>query len=262
MHAETFERIRRIVYDASGISIGPRKEALVCARVGKRMRALGIDRYERYLDHLAENEGEMVGLLDAISTNVTSFFREEHHFDLIAEKVAEWYEDGQRRFRFWSCACSSGEEVYSLAMVLKEALPFPDVDVRILGTDISTEALGRAVAGRYEIDRMAPIPQDLRARWFTKNSDGSFSAKHELRDMAVFRRMNLAQPPFPMPGPLDAVFCRNVMIYFDDAVRIGLLGEAYRLTKPGGLLFVGHAESLAGMISDFRYVRPSVYRRP
>lgn len=261
MHKESFDEIRRIVYDAAGISIGPKKEALVCARVGKRMRALGIGTYEAYLAYLDGNDTELVGLLDSVSTNVTSFFREEHHFDLIADKVTEWYEDGQRRFRFWSCACSTGEEVYSLAMVLKEALPFPDVDMRILGTDICTEALERSVAGRYEEEKLAPVPLDLRQRWFVKEAGGTFSASRQLRDMVVFRRMNLARPPFPMHGPLDAVFCRNVMIYFDDAVRHGLLDEANRLLKPGGLLFVGHAESLAGMISDFKYVRPSVYRR-
>ena len=261
MERDTFDRIREIVYETSGISLGPKKQALVCARVGKRMRVLGIDRYESYLDYLDEHEGEIVGLLDSVSTNVTSFFREEHHFDLIADKLEEWYAGGQRRFRFWSAACSSGEEPYSLAMIIKEALPYPDVDARILGTDISTEILGRSRDACYDPQRLTPVPIDLRNRWFTEQTDGRWLAKKALRDMVVFRRMNLSAPPFPMKGPLDAVFCRNVMIYFDDAVRTRLLDEAHRLLKPGGLLFVGHAESLAGMISDFKYVKPSVYRR-
>lgn len=265
MNKRTFEAIRAIVYETSGISLGPKKEALVCARVGKRMRVLGFDSYEEYLAYLQDHhDREVVGLLDAVSTNVTSFFRESHHFEIIADAMAEWYEDGQRRFRFWSAACSTGEEPYSLGMVLKEALPFPDVDARILATDISTEALASCKAATYRADRLAPIPLELKRRWFDEldvEGQTMWQAKPALREMVVTRRMNLSQPPFPMKGPLDAVLCRNVMIYFDDPVRLGLLHEIKRLLKPGGLLFVGHAESLAGIISDFQYVKPSVYRK-
>jgi len=263
MRPRTFNTLREIVYETSGISLGPRKEALVCARVGKRMRALGIAEYEHYIDYLEANPTEVVGLLDAVSTNVTSFFREPHHFEHIAEAANEWYASGQRRFRFWSAACSTGEEPYSLAMVLRETLPAPDVDLRILATDISTEALACCMSD-YDERRMAPVPHDLRARWFSsagRGADKAWTPKPSLRDTVVFRRLNLSAPPFPMTGPLDAVFCRNVMIYFDDAVRMRLLGEIHRLLKPGGLLVVGHAESLAGMIADFKYVKPSVYRK-
>ncbi len=264
MEQTTFDTLRGIVYEASGISLSERKEALVSARVGKRMRVLGIRDYEHYLHYLEENAEEVVGLLDAVSTNVTSYFREPHHFDFLGDAVNEWYEAGQRRFRFWSAACSTGEEPYSLAMVLREALPYPDADVRILATDISTEALATCQMARYDARRMDPVPQDLRERWFHARGKGAervWEPKREIRDMVVFRRLNLSAPPFPMKGPLDGVFCRNVMIYFDDAVRMRLLDEAHRLLKPGGLLFVGHAESLAGMISDFKYVRPSIYRK-
>ncbi len=264
MNKPTFDRIRGIVYDSAGISLSERKEALVSARVGKRMRALGIVDYEAYLAYLDENPGEMVGLLDSISTNVTSFFREPHHFEFLAEEVAAAYEAGQRRFRFWSAACSTGEEPYSLAMVLKETLPFSDVDARVLATDISTEALASCQAATYLPKHVAPVPEQLRKRWFVRRGRGenvAWEAAQPLREMVVFRRMNLSAPPFPMNGPLDAVFCRNVMIYFDDAVRVRLLDEIHRLLKPGGLLVVGHAESLAGMISDFKYVRPSIYRK-
>lgn len=264
MQKPAFNRIREIVYLTSGISLSDRKEALVSARVGKRMRTLGIAAYDDYLVYLEDNGAEVVGLLDAVSTNVTSFFREPHHFEYVADAVSQWYEAGQRRFRFWSAACSTGEEAYSLAMVLKEALPYSDVDVRILATDISTEVLAACGHGEYDARRMEPVPADLRRRWFLATGRGEaqkWSPKQHLRDMVVFRRMNLSAPPFPMTGPLDAIFCRNVMIYFDDAVRLRLLDEAHRLLRPGGLFFVGHAESLAGMISDLKYVRPSVYRK-
>jgi len=264
MNKRTFNRIREIVYTTGGISLSERKEALVSARIGKRMRALGIADFEAYMRHLEDNNAEVVGLLDAVSTNVTSFFREPHHFDFLGEELDKWYAAGQRRFRFWSAACSSGEEPYSLAMVVREALPHPDVDARILATDISTTVLDACEQAHYEERRMAPVPLDLRRRWFDshgRGDDRTWEAKDGLRDMVVVRRMNLSAPPFPMTGPLDAILCRNVMIYFDDAVRVRLLAEAYRLLRPGGLLFVGHAESLAGMISDFEYVRPSIYRK-
>ncbi len=261
---KTFDRLVEIVYETSGISLGPRKQALVCARVSKRMRVLGIGCFDEYLAYLEEHRGEVVGLLDAISTNVTSFFREPHHFDFIAEAAGLWYESGQRRFRFWSAASSTGEEPYSLAMVVKEALPFPDVDLRILATDISTEALAVCEDAAYDLGRMEPVPAALRDRWFSPvrgTAQSLWQAKPALRDAVVFRRMNLSTPPFPMTGPLDAIFCRNVMIYFDDVVRRRLLEECNRLLKPGGFLVVGHAESLAGMIADFKYVRPSIYRK-
>lgn len=266
MKKRSFERIREVVYETSGIALTPKKQALVSARVGKRMRSLGITDFEEYLEYLEEHrDEEVVGLLDAVSTNVTSFFREPHHFDFIADEVNRWYDAGQRRFRFWSAACSTGEEPLSLAMVLKEALPYPDVDLRILATDISTETLAHCDLARYEERKIEPIPSVMRNRWFTsvgKGEDREWVAKPELQRHIVYRRMNLSAPPFPMRGPLDAVFCRNVMIYFDDAVRIALLYEVGRLLKPGGYLLVGHAESLAGMISDFKYVKPSIYRKP
>jgi chemotaxis protein methyltransferase CheR len=149
-------------------------------------------------------------------------------------------------------------------MVLRETLPFPDVDLKILATDISTEALATCQNAAYDEKRMEPVPLDLRERWFRSRGRGenrTWEVKARLRDTVVFRRLNLSVTPYPMKGPLDAVFCRNVMIYFDDDVRTRLLDETHRLLKPDGLLVVGHAESLAGMIGDFKYVRPSVYRR-
>lgn len=261
---ETFDRIRDIVYGSAGIMLSDRKVALVCARVGKRMRALNLDDYDAYLEHLEDNPEEIVGLLDSISTNVTSFFRESHHFEFIAEEASRWYMEGQRRFRFWCCACSTGEEPYSLAIVLKEALPFPDVDMRILATDISTQALQGCEMATYGAKHIGPVPDALRKRYFTEHHAGAesvWTVKQHVRQHVVFRRMNLSTPPFPMKGPLDAVFCRNVMIYFDDEVRMPLLKDVHRLLKPGGYLMVGHAESLAGILSDFKYVRPSIYRR-
>lgn len=261
---ETFDRFREIVYDQAGIALGPKKEALVQARVAKRMRSLGIDTYDEYLGVLEADEsgGELTLFLDAICTNVTSFFREAHHFDFIAREMETWLEQGQRRFRFWSAACSTGEEPYSLAMTLLDATRGYDVDMRILATDISTKVLDRCLDATYAEDRLGGVSPDRRARYFEPvkvNGVRVQRVRREVRDLVLFRRMNLATPPFPMTGPLDVIVCSNVMIYFDNVVRIRLLADLHRLLKPNGYLMVGHAESLTGIVSDFRYVQPAVY---
>ena len=267
MDKKTFKAIREIVYERSGISLSESKEALVRARVGKRMRALGIASHKDFLDKvLADQSGEeIVLLLDAISTNVTSFFREDNHFDFIREVFGGWLESGQRRFRFWSAACSTGEEPYTLAMVLHDtASSFSNVDIKILATDISTGVLAKCIEGRYEAAKLKKVPKALLNKYFEKEKQADsvyYNVRPILKNMLVVRRLNLSQPPFPMRGPMDNVFCRNVMIYFDNVVRKRLLDDIYRLLKPGGYLMVGHAESLTGMVSDFKSVRPAVYTK-
>ncbi len=267
MNREIFDTFSRLVYKKSGIFLKQGKEALVSARVGKRMRALNIHGYDDYLKYLKKDKSgqEIVHLLDAISTNVTSFFRESPHFDFIGKAVEEWYRQGQRRFRFWSAACSSGEEPYSLAITLLEAARTADLDIRILGTDINTRVLDHCRRGIYGEERLKPVSPTLLDRYFNvvKGSQPrSYKVKPAVANMVVFKRLNLSRPPFPMNGPLDAVFCRNVMIYFDGNVRSGLVAEACRLLKPGGYMMVGHAESLTGIARDLTVVKPSIYRKP
>lgn len=267
MDRRTFNQIKKIVYEKSGISLKEGKEALVTARIGKRMRALGITVHKDYMKYLLSNENgdEMFRLLDAISTNVTGFFREAKHFDFMKEIVGEWLKEGQRRFRFWSAACSSGEEPYSMAMVCAEVSQAYCTDVKILATDISTKVISKCIDAVYPEEKFKNVPKYLRCKYFGKEKDADgntfFRAKEQVKKMIICRRLNLASPPFPMHGPLDMIFCRNVMIYFDNEVRIRLLWELYRLLKPGGYLMVGHAESLTGMVSDFRVVQPSIYTR-
>jgi chemotaxis protein methyltransferase CheR len=264
MDAKSFDDFRALVYSRSGISLQAGKEALVSARVGKRMRALGVDDFQAYLDWVQGEGGEeeMVQLLDAISTNVTSFFREPAHFDFLREAMRRWVDAGQRRFRFWSAASSTGEEPYSLAMTLLDCMPPADCDLRILATDISTRVLRAAGAGVYPASKVSELPPGCLERHFVRrrSSEGvSFGVSERLRALVLFKRLNLAFPPFPMRGPMDAILCRNVMIYFDGAVRERLVAEFHRLLKPGGYLLVGHAESLAGLRVPFRTLRPSVY---
>ena len=262
MDKQTFESFRSVVYEMSGITLGPQKEALVSARVGKRMRALQIPTHADYLEYVLKDQSgkEIVQLIDAISTNVTSFFREADHFDFLRNAIDKWRGAGQQRFRLWSAASSTGEEPYTIAMTMREA--GSGCDVKILATDISTRVLEHCRRAEYTGERVESVPRALRARYFTafKQGDASmYRVSDELKRLIVFRRLNLSAPPFPMKGPLDVVFCRNVMIYFDNQVRTRLLNEVYRLLKPGGYLMVGHAESLTGMVSEFKTVKPSIY---
>lgn len=262
MEQEIFEILRKLIYEKSGITLGDNKVALVSARVGKRLRALKLETYKEYLDVLQKDESgdELVNLLDAISTNVTSFFREADHFEFVGKVFSEWIESGQQRFRFWSAACSSGEEPYSLAMKLFETSDLTKLDVKILGTDISTKVLAHCLQGVYDEARLETVSRQLLSKYFVKQGDtGLWKVRPELQAMTVFRRLNLSTPPFPMKGPLDLVFCRNVMIYFDKEVRSRLISEIHRLLKPGGFLLVGHSESLTGVDAGFKPVRPSVY---
>ncbi len=266
LDSKIYHEFRTLVYDVSGINLGDGKEALVSSRIGKRMRILGMAEFKTYLSMVrADPAGEeLVHLLDAISTNVTSFFREPAHFDLIRELFDGWLSAGQRRFRFWSAASSTGEEPYTLAMTLAEVLCGRDVDLKILATDISSRVLETASLGEYSESKLSGIPPAFRGKYFNKigdRGDFHFKIKDDLRKWVVFKRFNLSTPPFPMPGPLDLVLCRNVMIYFDNHVRQGLLSEIYRMLKPEGYLLVGHAESLNGIKTDFKVVRPSIYRK-
>jgi chemotaxis protein methyltransferase CheR len=260
----TFRKFCDLIYEKAGIKLGPQKEALVSARVGKRMRSLGIDEFDAYYEYVERDEtgGELVELLNAISTNVTHFFRESRHFELLEQIVQKWAGEGQERFRIWCAASSTGEEPYSIAITLRQTLE--DLrDVKILATDLSTKVLAVARAGIYETKHVENLPAAVLARHFTTHRDlgkgKTYAIQDELKRMLTFARLNLAQPPFPMSGPFDVVFCRNVMIYFDNDVRRRLLAEAYRLLRPGGYLMVGHAESLSGMLSEFQSVEPSVY---
>lgn len=264
MDPSLFERFRAIAYEQAGIELRDGKESLVSARVAKRLRALGLETEKQYVEKLeAESDGEeLVQFLDVISTNFTSFFREPEHFRQVQASVAGWLAEGQKRFRFWSAASSSGEEPYTLAMTLADSFAEVNVDWRILATDISTRVLALAQAGRYTQQQVQTVPQELARRYLRPLGNARVEVDRELAAKIVFARLNLSQPPFPMQGPLDIVLCRNVMIYFDTPVRQRLVSEIERLLRPGGLLMVGHSETLNGLKTGLSVVRPSVYRKP
>jgi chemotaxis protein methyltransferase CheR len=261
----TFQRIRDIVYARSGIVLKDDKATLVAGRLGRRLRELGLATPGDYLAFLERDRSgaELTNLLDAISTNVTYFFREPDHFELIAQLHSRWIAAGQRRFRYWSAASSSGEEPYTLAMTL-HSLGTSNLDLKILATDISTAILERAIAGVYPDKAVGEIPPQHLARYFRRQAGEppTYAVTDELRALVTFRHLNLAVFPSPLHGPLDMILCRNVMIYFDQALRSRLVNEFARLLKPGGCLIISHAESLVGIDVDLKMVRPSVYAKP
>jgi chemotaxis protein methyltransferase CheR len=254
--------IRDLVYSRAGITLGDSKQALVQARLAKRLRVLGLSNYDEYMDVLAGQgaDEEIVHLLDAISTNFTSFYRDEKHFELLTEIVKTAVADGKGRFRLWCAAAATGEEPYTLSMVCQEAAGADLKDLRILATDISTRALESCLRGSYDEQKLASVPESLKRKWWNFE-EGSYTAKQALRAPLSFARLNLVEAPYPMGGPMDAIFCRNVMIYFDREGRSRFVREAMRLLAPGGYLFVGSSESLSGISEGMRTEMPSVYRK-
>ena len=266
-----YEYIRQLVYHHSRINLGPDKAELVSSRVQKRLRALGLKSIEAYCEYLRSTGGEveMTELLDSISTNVTDFFRESKHFEFLEKVVlADWVKGVQKSsagvFRVWSAACSSGEEPYTIAITMSEFFrQFPGYQWRVAASDLSTRVLERARYGIYQAQRVKLPVKEWLARYFQKGvgaSEGYFRVKKELRSHVLFRHLNLFHWPYPFHEKLNAIFCRNVMIYFDRETQDQLVAHLADLLAPGGYLFVGHSESLIGLAHNLRCVRASIYR--
>ncbi len=260
----SFNKIRNIVYDTSGIFLSDDKEALVAARINKRIRKLKLADYKEYTQYLLQDDDseEIQELLDVISTNVTSFYRESDHFDYLREIVRAWFHNNVPKIRIWSSACSSGEEPYTIAIEIIEALRNSRVNLKILATDINSDVLRKAQKGEYTEDKMSPVPKNIKIKYFTelvKKGKRVYKIKDEIKNKVIFRQFNLSTFPYPLKGNLDAIFCRNVMIYFDKKLRNALIYEFERLLKPGGVLFVGHSESITGTTTKLRRIKPSIY---
>lgn len=258
-----FARIRDLVYELTHIHLHEGKIPLVQHRLSKRLRALGLADFRAYLSYLDENENEIVSMVNAITTNFTVFFREAEHFSFLYEKVLPTMAlEDRRRLRFWSAGCATGEEAYSLAMVIREGLADIDSrDVLILATDVSTRALSTAREGVYTKEAIDKCPVDYRRKYLLPAEAGTFRVAPEVARLIRFRRLNLFDP-WPMRGPFDVVFCRNVMIYFEKDAKEALVDRFFRILRSGGYLFVGHSESLTGVTHEFVYVMPAVYRKP
>ncbi len=261
-----FEEISRLVKNLCGINLHSGKRELVRARLTRRLRDLQLPGFEMYLEHLRADEGEeIVALLDVLSTNLTRFFREPVHFDILAERAAAVARRGPRTpLRIWSAGCSSGEEPYSMAIRLLETPEVADCDIRILATDLSTRVLAVAREGVYPGARLQEMDRTLISRRFdTTTIDGEphYRVTEPVRRLIRFARLNLIDP-WPMEGPFSVIMCRNVMIYFDKPTQQSLVRRFYEILRPGGILFIGHSESLTGVDHRFRYIQPTVYEKP
>lgn len=263
-----FRIISEMIYDLCRINLHLGKKELVQARLNKRLRKLGLDSYKDYLKYVENDESgqELTNMVDILSTNLTYFFRESDHFDYIKDNVFKKIDPTRdSKLRIWSAGCSSGEEAYTLAMVLREYVPGVDkMDALILASDISTRMLAVAREGIYRDVRFKDTPASLRNKYFElieSDEDGKvFRAKSELLRLVRFRYLNLMNE-WPMQGKFDIIFCRNVMIYFDKKTQGELVNRFFEVLKPGGVFIVGHSESLTGITHRFRYVRPTIYIR-
>jgi len=263
-----FAFIRHVVGENAGIVLGPSKRHLVQSRLARRVRDLGLGSFQQYCDFVRDGgPEELVSLINAITTNVTSFFRENHHFEALTRLMlpeAMERNSHSRRLRIWSAGCSSGEEPYSIAMTAAECLPANSRwDFKILATDIDSDVLAAAGRGVFSLDRLSGIPQGRLQRWFQNGSGtnaGFAKVRNALVSMITFRTLNL-MGDWPMRGPFDVIFCRNVMIYFDQPTRERLISRFAQLLAPGGYLCLGHSESIHGQSGPFRLVGRTIYRK-
>ena len=265
-----FDEIRRGAYQRAGIRLPPEKAEMVRARVLARLHALSLPDFRAYVTVLEgpHGEEEWIHLLDVLTTNVTKFFREPAHFDFVRDHlvpaVRQCGGDPRGRVvRMWCAAAATGEEPYSLAMVLETALPKADGwDVRILATDISTRALTTAQAGVYPASHLEAAESHFRETFFEPGPEPStIRVIPSLRQMVIFRRVNLMSPEWPLRGPLRAIFCRNVMIYFDAHTQERLVHRFHDLLAPDGYLFVGLAESLTRVRHPYLTIGPGIHQR-
>jgi len=263
---EEFSRFRQLIYDESGISLGDQKQTLLASRLSKRLRDLGLATFSEYYAQVTGDptREEFTRMLDLISTNKTDFFREPKHFDVLREQILPSLA-GEKRIRIWSSACSTGEEPYTIAMTLYEGVSDPSQwDFKVLASDLSTRVLAKAAAGVYDAERVRDVPPEVVRRHFLRgrgDSEGQLKVKPHLASMIQFRRLNLMDERFPIKSPLDLIFCRNVMIYFDRPTQEQLVNKFYRYLKPGGHLFIGHSESLQWVNHQFKSLAPTIYRK-
>ncbi len=263
---EDFEQLRKLVNEHTGISLSDHKQEMLYSRLSRRLRVLKLDSFASYYRLLKQDCGdELMQFINAMTTNLTAFFREPHHFDYLTQELLPFLKEHNahsRRIRIWSAGCASGEEPYSIAMVVKENMP-EDWDIKILATDLDSAVLERAKAGIYPAERVVGMSKERMHRWFKRGMGGQSGKVHispELQKMVVFKQLNLIHS-WPMRGPLDIIFCRNVIIYFDKQTQTVLFDRFANLLADRGHLFVGHSENLFKLTTRFRLLKQTIYVR-
>jgi len=254
-----FDRIRQLIYKEAGISLNPSKKDMVYGRLVRRIRDLKLPNFSSYVDYLQTAGGrrEFEQFVNALTTNLTFFFREEHHFPILAEHLKKRPNGGE--VSIWCAASSTGEEPYSLAITALEAFPGGKPPISIVATDLDTSVLETGRNGIYSAEKVARLPAGYAPKYFDKLPDGNFQAKSLLRNMISFSRLNLIEPNWPVRKQFDAIFCRNVMIYFDRETQLAVLKKFVPLLKPDGLLFVGHSENFFFASDYFKLRGKTVY---
>lgn len=266
LSATQFNAVRQLVYDLAGIDFQPGKAGLVNTRLTSRLRKLNITSFEEYWDRVTSDKSgaELAAMIDVLTTNKTQFFREAEHFEFLRREVLPHYERPGKKLRIWSAGCSSGEEPYTLALLVLEHIPAAARrDARILATDISERVLEKAKRAQYSEEQVAAVPPALLKKYFKANGskpNRTYAPADEVRSLIRYARLNL-MAHWPMKGPFDVIFCRNVMIYFDKPTQKKLVSRFCGMLAAGGYLFIGHSESLAGSVEGLKYVQPAVYRK-
>lgn len=265
-----FGELRNLIHKRFGINLTDQKRSLLVGRLQKLMRKLNLATFSQYYQYLCDDKTEQAlgELVDLISTNHTYFNREKDHFEYfyktalpaIAEKLRQ---QGRKDLRIWCAGCSSGEEPYTLLMLMMEYFgnEYSSWDAGILATDISDRALTIARRGAYGTDRVMQLPENLRRKYFTPAGSGEMAVVDKVKREAVFRRFNLMNSSFPFKQPFQMIFCRNVMIYFDQPTRDALVGRYHQHTEPGGYLFIGHSETLGRSQTRYNYLMPALYQK-
>lgn len=263
-----FKLFQEIIYRQTGIHMSEKKRNLIVARLSKRLRALNLSNFTQYYQYLIENSSgdELINLINRVTTNKTDFFREIHHFEFLLQEVfpaiiQESQISRDRKLRIWSAGCSTGEEPYSLAMTVSEAFKAErGWDIKILATDLDTEVLMKASAGIYPSQIVSPVPMNYISKYFERTAKG-YEVSRAVKSMVSFRKLNLMDQVFPMKKTFDIIFCRNVMIYFDDETKASLVRKFHHHLKDTGFMFIGHSESLMHMKDIFKFLKHTVYQK-
>lgn len=264
---QEFQQLAAYIHRNYGIHLKAEKKALLVGRLQQQLHAHQLHNYSEYYEYLlADRSGQAATeLINSISTNHTFFMREANHFHFLRDVVLPTLvkQINDRDLRIWCAGCSTGEEPYTIAMIINEFFGSHKLgwDTSLLATDISTKALHKAITGSYPAEWVAPLPAVWKTKYFNESSDGSFSLTDKIKEEIIFRKFNLMEPVYPFKRRFHAIFCRNVMIYFDGPTKDAIVRKFYDATEPGGYLFIGHSEALDRNQYGYKYVMPSVYRK-
>ena len=256
-----FEFIRSLAYENTGIVLPERKKHMVYSRLSRRLRQLSLKDFTQYCSFVSNTPDERIHFINALTTNLTAFFREGHHFDYLEQVVIpEWQRKSKRRLRVWSSACSTGEEPYSIAMTLEKHFPISQWDLKILATDLDTNVLEKASIGSYSRDSVTNLPVRYLDKYVRHTADNQhIQMRSNIQKMIHFKQLNLLES-WPMNGPFDAIFCRNVLIYFDNETKQKIIAKFRKMLGPQGYLFIGHSETLVNISEEFDLIGQTIYR--